>query len=561
MLRLIDKSLFKAVRSGTVDVDFIMFLLKSGASPDCQNEFGRCPLLEMLTFVITEIGMEDFILSYPNVLKAAEILAENMKGEPKLTHFFVDLQQKYNRACKNREKLEEFEAEFEEQVNKIIDMLESKQDKTNVNLVNNKSSIVITEEYVKKCLENGEVSYSQKYDLFLAVLRDNGISENCLQILLDSGVRPEPDLLVRELFAKAHNQVRVDSRSKYVEYVNLSIKKLEYLVDKKLVDIDAVLLSHQGSFDDCSYSDFEYGYSAIMLAMKYGWIDIVKMLKAKGANLNIVADDGYVIADLLQSDEFEEKIEDLKQHEVVDKKQENNNTAAEGEVKEGRIKYDWYNPANQRRGQDLPMSQLVTQIVHDWVDSNNITDFKKIDDAFNDIRRPKDGKLGYWRDVVVEMDGNPDVSVYPHRFDMSNPIVLNGVRYVVNISWGTVTGARRAKIRDCWGAFLDRVQELGYNVTMCTGDIRRMLNTIGRTWFVSYAYYIYVDSTHKNWELRPSYTDVAKNYFEKLKREHFAILRDIIDNSQEQRLGTNDINLTGAEIKQMAQEILDKKTV
>ena len=317
MLRLIDKSLFKAVRSGTVDVDFIMFLLKSGASPDCQNEFGRCPLLEMLTFVITEIGMEDFILSYPNVLKAAEILAENMKGEPKLTHFFVDLQQKYNRACKNREKLEEFEAEFEEQVNKIIDMLESKQDKTNVNLVNNKSSIVITEEYVKKCLENGEVSYSQKYDLFLAVLRDNGISENCLQILLDSGVRPEPDLLVRELFAKAHNQVRVDSRSKYVEYVNLSIKKLEYLVDKKLVDIDAVLLSHQGSFDDCSYSDFEYGYSAIMLAMKYGWIDIVKMLKAKGANLNIVADDGYVIADLLQSDEFEEKIEDLKQHGVL----------------------------------------------------------------------------------------------------------------------------------------------------------------------------------------------------------------------------------------------------
>ena len=51
-MRLVDKSLFDAVKSGVVDVDYLRFLLGAGANADAVNEYGRTPLLEMLDFVL-----------------------------------------------------------------------------------------------------------------------------------------------------------------------------------------------------------------------------------------------------------------------------------------------------------------------------------------------------------------------------------------------------------------------------------------------------------------------------------------------------------------------------
>lgn len=576
-MRLVDKSLFDAVKSAVVDVEYLRFLLNAGASADAVNEYGRTPLLEMLDFVLTEIGEVGDIgadycrLKFGGVLGAALLLEKNMtsisgKQAEELGGLLVEVMRLYEDSAKGgflRNQAGSFADVLLERLNVIKEKLEEGLCQNNSNITKTDVPLELKER-VEAVLRPG-VAYSKKYDMFLSVLRDSAAQTEYLRILVMSGVRPMCDLLVRELFAKAHKQVRVDSRTKFVEYVEVVPKHIGYLLENNLVDCDAVLSHCYNDFDDFAAGDFEYGYSALMLAVKYGWYEIAALLKKANANEAIVADDGKTVADLVEVVDKERAKVGLKLFKelfVANEETVAEKVAAKEENSGGgRIKYDWSDKERLRGGQNLPMSQLVSQIVHDWVLHNEVVDFAQVDAVFNDVRRDKDGLKGYWGDLIVEMDDNMDVKNYPGRFDIANPIVLNGRRYVVNISWGTVSEGQAKRQRDCWAAFLDCVRGLGYRVSVNQDTLKRMLTTMGRSWFVSYAYYKYIDSAHKNWARREKYTTAAVKFFNLLTREHRNILQDIYDNADIARLSQNQIGLTGQEVRRLAGVILESNKV
>ena len=83
------------------------------------------------------------------------------------------------------------------------------------------------------------------------------------------------------------------------------------------------------------------------------------------------------------------------------------------------------------------------------------------------------------------------------------------------------------------------------------GDI---LTTMGASWFVSYAYYIYVDKKHTNWQEVPTHQNRA-NTFSSSKKHHRVFLTKISE-MNEQNLNKNTLGLKGSKIKQMANEVL-----
>lgn len=554
-MRLIDKSLFDAVKSGMVDVQYLRFLLvDAGADADERNDYGRTPLLEMLVFVLMEMENDEFVFSYDHILEAVKVLMENMSDDMlvvwdcenhNLKNCLSDLGEKCG---KQNVQYKEICRLIEERV-RVWPRNQENGRLTGGGKQDNRNTLEMP--------DNKNLTQWQKYDAFLSVLRDGGKTEQDLEKILSDGVRPPADLLVREFIGKGHKQMRRNLKSKQTEYVEIIPKNINFLLEKELVDKNAVVPHCSAGFVDDEQSNMEYGYSPIMLAVKYGWYNIAEILMKYDVATTIVGDDGNVLADLVRVADKERVEFGLKTFaELFNAKKENHEHKIQLGV--GRVKYDWTDEHKYRGGQNLPMSALVTQIVHDWVlyvakDKS----FAEVDKTFNDVRRSKDGKFGYWRDVVVEMDNNPDVRDYPHRFDLANPIVLDGRRYVVNISWGTVTQKNKDIQRDCWGAFLDKARELGYVVHINRESVERMLNTIGRTWFVSYAYSVYVDENHRNWEKRPKFAAAARLYFDKLKIEHKNILQDILDNSSVERLGRNSIDLSGEQVLQMVREILD----
>ena len=81
-------------------------------------------------------------------------------------------------------------------------------------------------------------------------------------------------------------------------------------------------------------------------------------------------------------------------------------------------------------------------------------------------------------------------------------------------------------------------------------DLRR----ISVSWFVSYAYYEYVDREHKNW----SFSKTAKSRISKYnssKKYHILWLEKVKDMSLA-ALSRNEIGLKAEEIKKMSLEIL-----
>lgn len=554
-MRLIDKSLFDAVKSGMVDVQYLRFLLvDAGADADERNDYGRTPLLEMLVFVLMEMENDEFVFSYDHILEAVKVLMENMSDDMLVVwdcenHNLKNCLSDLGKKCgKQNVQYKEICRLIEERV-RVWPRNQENGRLTGGGRQDNRNTLEMP--------DNKNLTQWQKYDAFLSVLRDGGKTEQDLEKILSDGVRPPADLLVREFIGKGHKQMRRNLKSKRTEYVEIIPKNINFLLKRKLVDKNAVVPHCSAGFVDDEQSNMEYGYSPIMLAVKYGWYNIAEILMKYDVATTIVGDDGKVLADLVRVADKERVEFGLKTFaELFNAKKENHQHKIQLGV--GRVKYDWTDEHKYRGGQNLPMSALVTQIVHDWVlyvakDKS----FAEVDKTFNDVRRSKDGKFGYWRDVVVEMDNNPDVRDYPHRFDLANPIVLDGRRYVVNISWGTVTQKNKDIQRDCWGAFLDKARELGYVVHINRESVERMLNTIGRTWFVSYAYSVYVDENHRNWEKRPKFAATARLYFDKLKIEHKNILQDILDNSSVERLGRNSIDLSGEQVLQMVREILD----
>lgn len=79
------------------------------------------------------------------------------------------------------------------------------------------------------------------------------------------------------------------------------------------------------------------------------------------------------------------------------------------------------------------------------------------------------------------------------------------------------------------------------------------LNSMGLSWFVSYAYYTYVDKTHRNWEKHPERCSIFEN-----SRSFHQIFLEEIRKANPALLERNGIGLTGNHVICMVKEILTK---
>lgn len=82
-----------------------------------------------------------------------------------------------------------------------------------------------------------------------------------------------------------------------------------------------------------------------------------------------------------------------------------------------------------------------------------------------------------------------------------------------------------------------------------------MLNHMGVSWFVSYAYYVYVVHSHRSWAKVSLLKRLYR--FEKTVPHHLYWL-DKIDSMDDKKLATNGIRLKPATVKVMAKKILKK---
>jgi hypothetical protein len=81
-----------------------------------------------------------------------------------------------------------------------------------------------------------------------------------------------------------------------------------------------------------------------------------------------------------------------------------------------------------------------------------------------------------------------------------------------------------------------------------------LLHTMGAAWFVSYAYYVYFNKEHINWQEVATYKSRASTFSSSKKYHHFFLLR--ICGMNEKNLDKNTLGLKGSKIKQMAKELL-----
>lgn len=83
------------------------------------------------------------------------------------------------------------------------------------------------------------------------------------------------------------------------------------------------------------------------------------------------------------------------------------------------------------------------------------------------------------------------------------------------------------------------------------GDI---LTTMGASWFVSYAYYLYVDREHTKWQEVSTHQSRASVFSSSKKYHRFFLGK--INEMNERNLNKNTLGLKGSKIKQMAKELL-----
>lgn len=82
------------------------------------------------------------------------------------------------------------------------------------------------------------------------------------------------------------------------------------------------------------------------------------------------------------------------------------------------------------------------------------------------------------------------------------------------------------------------------------------LTTMGACWFVSYAYYKWVDNGHVNWK-KVSTSSSRISVYDRTKEMHKFWLLNVL-NMNDNNLNKNTIGLNGKNIKTMAQKILNK---
>ena len=83
-----------------------------------------------------------------------------------------------------------------------------------------------------------------------------------------------------------------------------------------------------------------------------------------------------------------------------------------------------------------------------------------------------------------------------------------------------------------------------------------ILTGMGASWFVSYAYYEKVDSTHKNWA-KVSTTQSRLSRYNKGRKYHKAWLNEVLVMNPV-NLNKNTIGRDAAQTKSMAKAVLDK---
>jgi hypothetical protein len=81
------------------------------------------------------------------------------------------------------------------------------------------------------------------------------------------------------------------------------------------------------------------------------------------------------------------------------------------------------------------------------------------------------------------------------------------------------------------------------------------LTTMGATWFVSYAYYTFIDDTHRNWEKVETYPS-RKSVFERTRQYYRYWLERVLEMDND-RLNKNEIDVEAERTKEMALELLE----
>lgn len=88
-------------------------------------------------------------------------------------------------------------------------------------------------------------------------------------------------------------------------------------------------------------------------------------------------------------------------------------------------------------------------------------------------------------------------------------------------------------------------------------DGGEILCNMSASWFVSYAYYKFVNKNHLAWRKVSSYLSRINVYCQSI--EYHAYWLERITEMSDRKLSTNKIGLSGMEVKRMAREILSKK--
>lgn len=83
-----------------------------------------------------------------------------------------------------------------------------------------------------------------------------------------------------------------------------------------------------------------------------------------------------------------------------------------------------------------------------------------------------------------------------------------------------------------------------------------ILNRMGATWFVSYAYYEHCDRSHKNWD-KVSTANMRSSYYNRGRAYHREWLQHILS-MNDANLSKNTIGITPQETKRMAKAVLAK---
>ena len=85
-------------------------------------------------------------------------------------------------------------------------------------------------------------------------------------------------------------------------------------------------------------------------------------------------------------------------------------------------------------------------------------------------------------------------------------------------------------------------------------DGGELLTGIGAAWFVSYCYYNNIDPTHQNWDKVKTKRNRISKYDNSIKYHKGWLLE--IPSMSDEKLGQNTFGLTGAQVKEMARELL-----